>query len=60
MRNCLAARTAATRGAGPLTQPTFQPVKEKVLPPEEMERVRSAMPGRVAKGTWAPSNTRCS
>ena len=32
----MTARTAASRGPGPLTQPTFHPVKENVLPPEEM------------------------
>ena len=60
VRNCLAARTAATSGAGPPTHPTFHPVKENVFPPEEMVRVRSAIPGSVASGTWAPSKNRCS
>ena len=54
-RNCLAARTAATSGGGPLAQPTFQPVKENVLPDEEIVSVRSAIPGSVASGTCAPS-----
>src|ERR1019366_6400434 len=57
VRNCLAARTAATKGAGPVTQPTFHPVNENVLPPEEIDSVRSAMPGNVAKGTCVPSKT---
>ena len=60
VRNCLAARTAATSGAAAVTHPTFQPVKEKVLPPEEMVSVRSRMPGSVASGTCDPSKTRCS
>ena len=51
VRNCLTVRMAATAAAGPLTQPTFQPVAEKVFPAEEMVRVRSAMPGNVASGT---------
>ena len=45
-------RTAATRCSGPLSQPIFQPVKENVLPAEEMVMVRSAAPGRVATGMW--------
>lgn len=54
-------RTAATSSAGPVSQPTFQPVKDSVLPAEDTVRVRSAMPGKVATGTWtASSNTRCS
>ena len=61
VRNCLTARTAATASAGPLTHPTFHPVVEKVLPAEEMVRVRSHIPGSVATGTCsAPSNVRCS
>ena len=50
VRNCLTRSTARTSGAGPLTQPIFQPVQEKVLPADEMRRVRSLMPGRV--GEW--------
>ena len=61
MRNCFTARTAATAAAGPLTQPTFQPVAEKVLPADEIVRVRSHIPGSVATGTCsAPPKTRCS
>ena len=45
MRNCFASRTASTRSAGPVTQPTFQPVNENVLPAELMDSVRSRMPG---------------
>ena len=54
-------RTAATSSAGPLTQPTFQPVTENVLPAEDTVSVRPAIPGSVAIGTcrW-PSKTRCS
>ena len=44
-----------------MTQPTFQPVKENVLPAEEMVTVRSRMPGSVASGdVLGPSKTRCS
>lgn len=61
VRNCFVVRTAATNSRDPVTQPTFQPVKEKVLPAEEMETVRSRMPGREIRGVWAaPSNVRCS
>lgn len=60
MRNCFAERTAVTSSGGAVTQPTFQPVKEKVFPAEEMVTVRSRMPGRPARGMWAPSKTRCS
>ncbi len=61
VRNCLTPRTAATSSAGPVTQPTFHPVTEKVFPAEEMVSVRSAMPGSVATGTCSsPSNSRCS
>ena len=61
VRNCLAARTAATSGAGPVAQPTFQPVTLNVLPSEEIVSVRSAIPGSVASGMCSrPSKTRCS
>ena len=56
----MAVRTASTRSAGAQTQPIFQPVHEKVLPPDEIVIVRSRMPGNVASGTCSPSNTRCS
>ena len=49
--HCLAAITTPTSSAGPVTQPTFQPVKENVLPALEMVIVRSHMPGSVAIGT---------
>ena len=61
VRNCLAARTAATSVAGPVAQPTFQPVTLNVLPSEEIDSVRSAIPGSVESGMCSsPSNTRCS
>ena len=60
VRNCLTPRTAAMAGAGPLIQPTFQPVVEKVLPPEEIVRVRSAIPGSVAIGMCGTPKVRCS
>jgi hypothetical protein len=53
--NCFAPTMAPTRAAGPVAQPTFQPVNEKVLPPLEIVRVRSAMPGSVAIGTCGAS-----
>src|ERR1043165_2348368 len=34
VRNCLAERPAETSAGGAVIQPTFQPVKEKVLPAE--------------------------
>ena len=43
--------TAAMRAAGPMTQPTFHPVNEKLLPPLLIVSVRSASPGRVAART---------
>ena len=46
-------RTAVTRAGGAVTQPTFHPVTEKVLPPEPIVTVRSRMPGNPAIGTWA-------
>ena len=59
--HCFADITVSTRSAGPVTQPTFQPVNEKVFPALEMLTVRSHIPGRVASGTcWRPSYTRCS
>jgi len=55
----LAVRVASTSGAGPHAQPIFQPVVLNVLPPLEICRVRSAMPGNVHSGTWAePSKVR--
>ena len=51
VRNCLTARTAEISSAGPLTQPIFQPVVEKVLPADEIVSVRSQAPGSVAIGT---------
>ena len=60
MRNCLAVRAACTSGAGPHNQPIFQPVVLNVLPPEEIEMVRSLAPGRVATGTWGSPKVRCS
>jgi hypothetical protein len=56
----LAPSTDATRAAGPLAHPTFQPVKENVLPPLEIVSVRSHMPGSVAIGTCGTSKVRCS
>ena len=60
MSHCLAASTAPTRSAGPVAQPTFQPVKEYDLPALDSVSVRSAIPGSVAIGTCATSKTRCS
>ncbi len=57
----LAPSTAATSSGGPLTQPIFHPVNEKVLPELEMVTVRSNIPGSVAIGTCAwSSKVRCS
>ena len=42
MRNCLTAVTSSIRAAGPVAQPIFQPVAEKVLPADEIRIVRSA------------------
>ena len=53
VRNCLVVRTALTIAGVPVTQPTFQPVNENVLPAEETETVRSRMPSMVANGMWA-------
>ena len=52
--------TAVMRSAGPCTQPIFHPVAEKVLPADEIVRVRRAAPGRVAMGVCAAWNARCS
>ena len=61
VRNCLSDSAAETASAGPVSQPTFQPVTENVFPPEPIVSVRSAIPGRVATGTCAaPSKVRCS
>ena len=50
VRYCLTASTAVTSGAGAVSQPIFHPVVEKVLPPDEIETVRSQAPGRAAIG----------
>ena len=55
VRNCLTERTAATRSAGPVTQPIFQPVIENVLPADPIDRVRDRIPGSVASGTCGRS-----
>lgn len=56
MRNCLTVLTAVSRCAGPVTQPIFQPVSEKVLPEDEIVRVRPPIPGSAAIGRCvAPS-----
>ncbi|CAM5729119.1 hypothetical protein STENM223S_07653 [Streptomyces tendae] len=61
VRYCLAERTAVTSAGAAVTQPTFQPVKENVLPAEPMVTVRSRMPGKDASGMCsAASKTRCS
>ena len=60
VRNCLAPIMARTSGAGPVAQPIFQPVNEKLLPPELIVRVRSAMPGSVEIGMWSTPKVRCS
>ena len=60
MRNCFTPIIAATSGAGPVAQPIFQPVNEKLLPPLEIVSVRSRMPGRVAIGMWGTPKVRCS
>ena len=59
-RNCFTVRMASTSSGAAQSQPTFHPVHEKVLPPEEIVTVRSRMPGIVANGTCRPSKTRCS
>ena len=42
-------------------QPTFQAVKEKVLPAEPILMLRGCMPGRLRRLTcWLPLKTRCS
>ena len=51
---------ADTRCSGPVSQPIFQPVKEKVLPADEMVMVRSAAPGSVATGMCLTPKVRCS
>ena len=43
----MAVRAAVTSGSGPVIQPIFQPVVLNVLPPDEMVRVRSDIPGSV-------------
>ena len=53
--NWCAVRSAAVRAGGAQVWPTFQPVKLKVLPDEEMITVRSRMPGSAARGTCVPS-----
>jgi hypothetical protein len=54
-------RTADTSGAGPQIQPTFQPVTLNVLPALPTTRMRSRMPGTVAREACrAPVKTRCS
>jgi hypothetical protein len=60
VRYCLAERTALTSSGVAVIQPTFQPVKENVLPALLMVTVRSRMPGKVASGVWAVPKTRCS
>ena len=49
---CALATALGERAAAPPTQPTFQPVSEKILPAEPILTVRSAMPGKAASGTW--------
>jgi hypothetical protein len=56
----LTARIACTSGAGAVIQPTFQPVVLNVLPPLEIDTVRSRAPRRVAIGTCGSLNVRCS
>jgi hypothetical protein len=51
VRNCLTARTAKTSSGVAVTQPTFQPVNENVLPAELIDTVRSRMPGSEPIGT---------
>ena len=58
VRNCLAVSTARTRWAGPVAQPTFQPVKREGLPGAGMVSVRSRMPGRVASGRCSAASER--
>ena len=61
MSHCLAANTASTSSAGPVAQPTFQPVTDHDFPALDRVRVRSHIPGRVAIGVCrCPSKTRCS
>ncbi|CAM5628423.1 hypothetical protein SCALM49S_10353 [Streptomyces californicus] len=60
VRYCFAERTAATSAASPVTQPTFHPVYENVLPADEIETVRPRIPGSAAIGWCAPVKTRCS
>ena len=42
----MTASTAVTSGAGAVSQPIFHPVVEKVLPPDEIDTVRSQAPGQ--------------
>ena len=55
MSHCLAASTRLHQRAGPVAQPTFQPVNEYDLPALDSVSVRSNMPGSVASGTCACS-----
>jgi hypothetical protein len=48
--------TACTNGADAMAQPIFQPVTLKVLPKLLIVKVRSAMPGSVARRTWLASS----
>jgi hypothetical protein len=52
VRNCFAVVTAVTSSGGPQIHPTFHPVVLNVLPPDEIDTVRSRMPGSDASGTW--------
>ena len=60
VRYCFTASTLVTSGAGAVSQPIFQPVVLNVLPPDEIEIVRSRAPGSVAIGVCGTSNVRCS
>ena len=53
-------RTAAMSSGVAVAQPTFQPVKENVLPAEPIETRRPRMPSMVANGTCSAPNVRCS
>jgi hypothetical protein len=61
VKNWCALATTSISAISPIDQPTFQPVREKILPAELMRSQRSRIPGSVASSTCSqPSKTRCS
>ena len=55
VRNWCALAITSISARGPVTQPTFQPVSEKIFPAEPIRTTRSRMPGKRGQRNMRPA-----